>query len=42
MAGVKISALPAVGSAQLTDIFPVVQAGITSQESISQLVSVIN
>jgi len=42
MAGVKISALPAVGSAQLTDIFPVVQAGITSKESISQLVSLIN
>lgn len=42
MAGVKISALPAVVAAQLTDIFPVVQNGITSKESITQLVTLIN
>jgi len=37
MAGVKISALPGVGSALLTDFFPVVQAGVTSQETLSQV-----
>jgi hypothetical protein len=37
MAGVKISALPAVPSAQLTDFFPVVQAGVTSQETLQQV-----
>lgn len=37
MSGVKISALPAVPSAQLTDIFPVVQGGVTYQESLSQV-----
>jgi len=37
MTGVKISSLPAVPSALTTDIFPVVQAGITSQESLSQV-----
>lgn len=37
MAGVKISALPGVGSALTTDFFPVVQAGITSQETIGQV-----
>lgn len=37
MSGVKISALPAVASALTTDIFPVVQAGITSQETLAQV-----
>ena len=37
MAGIKISALPAVGSAQLTDIFPVVQGGVTYKETSTQL-----
>ncbi len=39
MAGVKISGLPPVGSALLTDIFPVVQAGITSKETIQQVLT---
>jgi len=39
LSGVKISALPAVPSAQLTDIFPVVQAGVTSKETVTQLIS---
>lgn len=39
MAGVKISALPAVTSALLTDIFPVVQAGVTSKETIQQVLT---
>lgn len=42
MAGVKISALPAVPSAQLTDIYPIVQSGVTYRESITQLVTLIN
>lgn len=42
MAGIKISALPAVSAAQLTDIFPVVQGGTTSQETVAQLVSLLN
>ncbi len=42
MAGVKISALPAVGAAQLTDIFPVVQAGTTFKETVSQLSTLIS
>lgn len=37
MAGIKISALPVAGSAQLTDILPVVQAGVTKQETLGQL-----
>ena len=37
MAGVKISALPAVPSALLTDFFPVVQGGVTSQETLAQV-----
>lgn len=37
MSGVKISALPAVASALTTDIFPVVQAGVTSQETLAQV-----
>ncbi len=37
MAGVKISALPAVASALTTDFFPVVQGGVTSQETLLQV-----
>lgn len=37
MAGVKISALPAVLAAMSTDFFPVVQAGVTSQETLAQV-----
>lgn len=39
MSGVKISALPAVTSALTTDIFPVVQAGVTSQETLAQVLT---
>jgi hypothetical protein len=42
MSGVKISALPAVASAQLTDILPVVQSGVTSKESLSQIAALFN
>jgi hypothetical protein len=42
MAGIKISELPAVGSAILTDFFPVVQAGTTSRETLSQVVTLFN
>lgn len=37
MAGVKISALPTVASALITDIFPAVQGGVTSQETLLQV-----
>jgi hypothetical protein len=37
MAGIKISALPAVPSALLTDFLPVVQGGVTSQETLLQI-----
>lgn len=39
MAGIKISALPAAPSAQLTDVFPVVQGGVTFKESNTQLLT---
>lgn len=39
MAGVKISSLPAVTSALLTDFFPVVQAGVTSKETLQQVLN---
>ena len=42
MAGVKISALPAVPSAQLTDVFPAVQGGVTYKETNSQLLTLFN
>lgn len=42
MAGVKISALPAVISAALTDFFPVVQGGITSRETLQQVLTLFN
>jgi len=41
MAGVKISQLPAVIAAQLTDYFPVVQAGVTSRETVQQLATLL-
>ncbi len=41
MAGIKISALPTVPSAQLTDVFPVVQGGTTYKESNQQLLTLI-
>lgn len=39
MAGKKISQLPAVSSALLTDIFPVVQGGQTDKESLAQVLT---
>jgi hypothetical protein len=39
MAGIKIIALPAAPSAQLTDVFPISQSGVTYKESNSQLLS---
>lgn len=42
MAGVKISALPAVASALITDFFPVVQGGVTSKETVAQLITLLN
>lgn len=35
--GIKISALPAIVTPALTDVFPVVQAGVTYKETITQL-----
>lgn len=37
MPGVKISQLPAVGSAQSTDFLPIVQGGVTYQETLLQI-----
>ncbi len=37
VAGIKISALPAIATPALTDIFPVVQGGVTYKETITQL-----
>lgn len=37
MAGVKISALPAIVTPNVTDVFPVVQAGVTYKETVAQL-----
>lgn len=42
MAGIKISALPAVITAQLTDTLPVVQAGVTSKETLQQVATLFN
>lgn len=39
MAGIKISALPAVSAAILTDTFPVVQAGVTDKETLQQVLT---
>jgi hypothetical protein len=37
MAGIKISNLPAIVAPALTDVFPVVQAGVTYKETVTQL-----
>jgi len=42
MPGIKISALAAVPSAQITDIFPVVQSGVTYKETLGQLLTLFN
>jgi len=42
MAGIKISALPTVAAVLGTDIYPAVQAGVTSQETVNQLTSYMN
>lgn len=42
MAGIKISALPAVGSSQLTDLIPAVQTGVTSKETLQQIITLFN
>lgn len=39
MSGIKIITLPAVVSAQLTDVFPISQSGVTYKESNSQLLT---
>lgn len=39
---IPISALPAAPSAQLTDILPVVQSGVTDKESLSQIQTLFN
>lgn len=41
MAGVKISALPAIVTPAVTDVFPVVQAGVTYKMTITQLGSLV-
>jgi hypothetical protein len=42
MAGVKISALPAAGSALITDIIPVVQGAVTKRETLQQIATLFN
>lgn len=42
MAGVKISALPAIPSSALTDIAPFVQSGVTYKATNSQLITLFN
>lgn len=42
MSGVRISALPPILSPATTDIFPVVQAGVTYKETLSQLITLLN
>ena len=42
MAAVKISALPPVSVALLPDFFPVVQAGVTSRETLQQVLTLFN
>jgi hypothetical protein len=41
MAGVKISALPAIAAPAASDIFPVVQDGVTYKETVTQLGSLV-
>ncbi len=42
MAGEKISALPPIVTPQVTDIFPVAQAGVTYKETVTQLATLLN
>src|SRR5579864_7269362 len=42
MTAVPISGLPAVSNAATTDIFPVVQGGVTYKESITQVLQLIS
>ena len=42
MADTTISALPAAASAQLTDVFPVDQSGVTYKETLQQLLTLIS
>lgn len=42
MAGVKISALPAAPSSQLTDLVPAVQSGVTVKETLAQILTLFN
>lgn len=42
MAGIKISALPTVTASLLTDVFPAVQTGVTSQETLQQVLTLFN
>ncbi len=39
--GIKISALPSVAVPALTDVFPIVQAGVTYKETVTQLSALI-
>lgn len=41
MTGVKISALPAIAAPAASDVFPVVQSGVTYQETITQLATIV-
>lgn len=42
MAGIKISALPAAPSSQLTDLIPAVQSGVTTKQTLSQVITLFN
>jgi hypothetical protein len=42
MAGIKISALPAIPSSALTDVAPFVQSGVTYQASLTQIATLFN
>lgn len=42
MAGIKISALPAAPSSQLTDLIPAVQNGVTTKQTLSQVITLFN
>jgi hypothetical protein len=42
MAGEKISALPAIATPALSDIFPVVQAGVTYKETCTQFITLLS
>ncbi len=39
--GIKISALPSIGSPALTDVFPVVQGAVTYKETCTQLLALV-